>query len=373
MKAKCDRVKLLHAFQIAAAVAPAGSPKPIAQMIMLDASGEVPTLMATDYEVGIRVEVPAIQAQGDGKILLPPERFGSILRESPDETLNLESDGTRVRVWGQHSQFQLPTQNPEEFPPIEPFDAESYHQFSPSLLRTIVARTTFATDPSAGHYALGGVLLESLADRVIGVGTDGRRLAKQEGPAESVGGHAVEENAPIVPTKAMQLLGRAVEGDEEQVELAVRENDVVVRSGRITVRSRLVEGRFPPWRDVFPDTEGWPAVELCVGPMLSGVRQAAIVTGGERRGVQFSFAEGKLVLAAHAAEYGESQVEMPIAFSGSELAVSLDPRYMIDFLRALDAEQSFVMRVRDAESPVVCTTDDNYGYVVMPMAREQGR
>jgi len=372
MKAKCDRAKLLHAFQIAAAVAPVSSPKPIAQMILLDATGEVPIVMATDYEVGIRVQVSGLDAQDGAKLLLPPERFLSILRESPDETLNLESDGTSVRVWGQQSQFQLPTQNPEEFPPVEPFDAESYYQFPATLLRTIVARTAFATDPTAGHYALGGVLFELLADRVIGVGTDGRRLAKQEGPAESVG-QAAEENAPIVPIKAVQLLGRAVEGGEEQVEIAVRENDLVVRCGEITVRSRLVEGRFPPWRDVFPDTEGWPTVELSVGPMLSAVRQAAIVTGGERRGVQFNVTEGKLVLAAHAAEYGESQVEMPIAYSGAEIAVSLDPRFMIDFLRALDAEQSFVMRLRDGETPVVCTTDDNYGYVVMPMAQGQGR
>lgn len=372
MKATCDRVKLLHAFQLVAAVTPANSLKPIAKMILLDASGEVPTLMATDYEVGIRVEAPAIQVQGDGKILLPPEQFGSILRESPDESLNLESDGTHVRIWGQSSQFQLFTHNPDEFPPVEPFDAESYYQLTPALLRTIIARTTFATDPSASHYALGGVLLELLTDRVIGVGTDGRRLAKQEGPLETVG-QPPEQTASIVPTKAMQLIGRAIDADETQAEVAVRENDLVVRSGRITVRSRLVEGRFPPWREVFPDTSAWSAVELCAGTLLSAVRQAAIVTTKEERGVRFSFSEGKLVLAAHAAEAGQSQVEMPIAFSGPELAVTLNPGFMIEFLRALGSEQPFVMRIRDAESPVVCTTEDDYAYVVMPMAQGQAR
>jgi len=369
MKAKCDRAKLLQAFQVAAAVAPTSSPKPIAQMILLDASGEVPTLMATDYEVGIRVEIDGLETEGDGKILLPPERFGSILREIPDETLNLESDGTRVRISGRHSRFHLPTHNPDEFPVVEPFEADAYHQFSVALLRTIVTRTAFATDPTAGHYALGGVLFELLKDKVVGVGTDGRRLAKQEGPAQTnaeAGGAAA---SAIVPTKAVQLLGRAVDGDDEEVEMAVRENDVVVRGGRITVRSRLVEGRFPPWREAFPNTEGWGAVELSVGPTLSAVRQAAIVTGGERRGVQFNLAEGRLLLAAHAAEYGESEVELPLSYSGPELRVSLDPRFMIDFLRALDEKQTFKMYLRDAESPIVCTTDDGYGYVVMPMAQ----
>ena len=84
------------------------------------------------------------------------------------------------------------------------------------------------------------------------VATDGRRLARQEGPAESVGGHVTGDNMTIIPTKAMQLIERALADNEENIQLAARDNDVLVRSGRATIYSRLVEGRYPKWRDVFP-------------------------------------------------------------------------------------------------------------------------
>ena len=112
----------------------------------------------------------------------------------------------------------------------------------------------------------------------------------------------------------MQLLERALADNDENIQLAVRDNDVLVKSGRTVLYTRLVEGRFPKWRDVFPRREKTVRVDLAVGPFHAAVRQAAIVTSQERRGVDFTFVEGKLILAAHGAEYGESHVEMPIAY-----------------------------------------------------------
>ena len=112
-------------------------------------------------------------------------------------------------------------------------------------------------------------------------------------------------------------------------------------------------------------------IELTVGPFHAAVRQAAIVTSEDRRGVDFAFGEGKVLLAGHGAELGESHIELPIAYDGAPLAITLDPRYASDFLRVLDPEQTFVLELRDAESAAVCRTDDGYGYVIMPLAREQ--
>jgi len=239
------------------------------------------------------------------------------------------------------------------------------------LLREIVRRTVFATDPESSRYALGGVLLELTAKGITAVATDGRRLAKQDGPAESVGGHETGDTMPIVPIRAMQLLERALADSEENVQLATGANDVRVRSGSATIHAQLVEGRYPKWRDVFPRREDMTKIELTAGPFHAAVRQAAIVTSAEHRGVEFTFGEGKIVLAAHGAEMGESHVELPIAYDGPAIPVVLDPRFVADFLRVLDPEQTFQMEMRDAESAVVCSTDDGYGYVIMPLAREQ--
>ena len=69
-------------------------------------------------------------------------------------------------------------------------------------------------------------------------------------------------------------------------------NDILVRTPRVTIYSRLVEGRFPRWRDVFPQRQDAQKIELPIGPVYAAVRQAAIVTNDESRGIDFKFADG---------------------------------------------------------------------------------
>jgi DNA polymerase-3 subunit beta len=328
MKATCERDKLLHAFQMAAGVAPARSPKPILQNVKLEATAEGAILMGTDLEVGIRVEVLGFTVAAPGSMVLPRDRFGKILTESSDAQLDIESDGRKVLVRGAHSEFQLPCENPDEFPNVLAFEEKKYHEMPARFFREVVRRTVYATDNESSRYALGGVLVELTASALTAVATDGRRLARQEGPAKSVGGHASDDSMTIIPTKTMQLIERALADNEEGIQLATRENDILLRSGRTTIYSRLVEGRYPKWRDVFPRREGMSKIELCAGPFYAAVRQAAIVTSDERRGVDFIFGGGKIILAGHGAELGESHVEMPIAYDGADIVISLDPRYL---------------------------------------------
>jgi len=99
------------------------------------------------------------------------------------------------------------------------------------------------------------------------------------------------------------------------------------------------------------------------------LRQAAIVSTKDSRGVDFRFREGSLVVAASAAETGRSHVELPVSYDGTELSLCLDHRFVLDFLRVLDPEKSFTMEAENNEKAVVFSTDDGYQYVVMPLAR----
>jgi DNA polymerase-3 subunit beta len=328
-------------------------------------------LSGTDLEVGIRVEIDNVEVEAPGTVILPIDRMGSILRESSDEMIQIQCDGAIIDIRGANSQFQLPSVNADEFPPVPAFEEESCYELSTPLFRQLVRRTSFATDPESSRYALGGVLLEFEGERVTVVGTDGRRLARQEGPVQRIGQPGGDEQSTIVPTRAMQLLERTLADDAENVRLAVRENDVLVRSGSATLYSRLVEGRFPRWRDVFPKQPDGVKIELPVGVFHTAVRQAAIVTSNDRRGVAFAFADGKVSLTAHGAELGESHVELPIAYDADPQAVDLDPRYVADFLRVLDPDGMFAIELRGSATAAVFLTDDGYAYVVMPLARDQ--
>ncbi|MBC20801.1 MAG: DNA polymerase III subunit beta [Planctomycetaceae bacterium] len=371
MKIHCDRARFLEAFQIVASVAPSRSPKVVLQNVKLEVDESSVVLSATDMEVGIRYGVEGVEVETVGSTLLPVGRFSSILREAPDDKLEIEVTAKGVRVHGQRSNFLLPAANPDEFPNVASFNDESYHEVPAGFLKEIIHRTIFATDNESSRYALSGVLFELNDDDLIAVGTDGRRLAKMQGPSQSVGGHKTGDATTIIPSRALQLIDRALSDHEAQVKFSAHSNDILVQCGDVTIYSRLVEGRFPKWRDVFPKRDENMRIELPVGLFYSAVRQAAIVTSEESRGIDFTFGEGNAVLAGEAAETGQSRIELPIEYNGSPITLMLDPKYMSDFLKVLDADKTFSLEIKDAKSAAVCTTDDGYGYVIMPMARDR--
>jgi len=369
MKITCHREKLLSAFQTAATVAPSRSPKPILRNVRLEV-GDRCMLTATDMEVGIRIEVEGIEVQTGGAAVLPVDRFGSLLRESTDEQLQIETLESGAVVKGERSEFNLPAENPDEFPVVAEFTETKYHTATSRFFKELIRRTLFATDTESSRYALGGVLLEMNKDSIVAVGTDGRRLAKMGGPAESIEGHESGEQMVIVPTRSMQLIERALADDDSEVQICARSNDILVRSARTTIYTRLVEGRFPKWRDVLPEQTGQVSFQMTVGPLHSAIRQAAVVASDESRGIDFRFGTGTLVLSGRTAEVGQSRVELPIPYDGEEVIVTLDHRYVTDFLKVLEPSATFNLSVDGSEAPALFSTEDNYGYVIMPLARD---
>lgn len=323
-------------------------------------------------EIGVRLNVEGVEVKTPGSVILPVQRFGSLLRESSDEKMHIETSDKGTIVKGAHSKFKLSAENPDEFPDVASFDEEAYLEVESKIFKKLIKRTLFATDTESSRYALGGVLLEFNEGTLIAVGTDGRRLSKMEATAEQIGTPNTGDAMTIIPTKSMQMIDRALPDDETKIKIAARTNDVLIEIPQGVVYSRLVEGRFPKWRDVFPSERESAKIDLAVGPVYSAIRQAAVVASDESRGVDFTFGDGTLVLANTTAEVGESRIELPIAYDGEPISITLDNRYFADFLKVLDPSETFTFDIADAESAGVCSTADGYGYVIMPLSRDRG-
>lgn len=370
MKIVTNREKFLAAFQIAAGIAPSRSPKEVLNNVKIDATDGRVVLMATDLEAGIRLVVEDVQIIVPGRALLNVQRVGNILREASDETLSLETSENTLDIQGGHSEFHLPLANPDEFPSVVEFAEDSYFEVSARLFKELVKRTIFATDNESTRYQLGGVLFEMDGDQITTVATDGRRLACMNGKGTSIGGFKNSGMSTIVPTKTLNLMDRSISEKDDMVHIAARSNDILIRTNRCTIYSRLVEGRYPNWRQVIPSRENKTRIEGIAGPFLAAIRQASIVADPESRGVEFVFGNGTLVVAAKTADVGQSRIEMPIAYMGDEVKITMDYRFVSDFFKALDLEKPFAIEVRSNAEPAMFSTDDGYTYVVMPMAKQ---
>lgn len=99
MKIRCPKESLLAALQSASAVVPSRSPKPVLTNVKVEATRDGVVLMATDLEVGIRIDLEGVETVAPGAVLLPSGRLAAIVRESPAGTVfDIHSDGTAALV-----------------------------------------------------------------------------------------------------------------------------------------------------------------------------------------------------------------------------------------------------------------------------------
>jgi DNA polymerase-3 subunit beta len=372
MKALCNRKGLLAAFGMVSGVAPARSPKPILQNLKLVADpDDGSTLMATDLEVGIRYRVLGVKVDQAGAVILPTAKMQQILATSSDEEIAIETDGESLMIRGLRSQFRLPAEDPDLFPEVPDFAATSYHVVGAGDLRRLIRRTMFATDVESTRYALGGVLVELTNESISMIGTDGRRLAKMSAGAEAENDAPPPQGMPVIPVKALKLIERNIDDDDPPVHLTIQGGTaVLVRTHNAVIYSRLVEGRFPRYQDVFP-AKADVKIPMEVGPLRLAVEQASIVTSDESRGVDFNFAPDALTLASQAADVGSSRIELPLGYEGKAVEITFDPRYLIDALKTLDDASTITAELIDHKNAAVFKTEDGYSYVVMPLTRER--
>jgi DNA polymerase-3 subunit beta len=382
MRVSCDRLKLADAFAIVSALPTKGHAREALQCVKMEVTPDVCMLSATNMETSIRLDLdgatplePTPKKKTHGAALLNVGRVGQIIRETTDDQLQFADDGEQLLVSGKSSVFRLNSIDPKEFPSSPAWGDENeagYVELQSRWLVEAIKRTVFATDPASTRFALGGVLFE--LDQETGVlklvGTDGRRLACVAGQAKVVGQMNSVSGSTIIPTAALNLIARTL-ARAETVKMSVVGNNAIFMVGKTTISTRLVDGRFPNWRQVIPVRDNSSKIAMTVGPFHGVIRQAAIVADTESRGLDFQFTPGTLLLTAQTADLGRSHVELPIGYDGERILMRMDYRFVCDFLKALDASQAFTLDVVSSTASALLTTDDGYSYVVMPMALDK--
>ncbi|MBD3674422.1 MAG: DNA polymerase III subunit beta [Planctomycetaceae bacterium] len=372
MKLHCNRQALMAALGVVSGVVPVRTTRDVLKNVKLSLQDGIATLIGTDQEVGIRYDLEGVETDSAGDVLLPTQRVSTILREFTEETVEIEVNQNTLWLRAGSSEFQLSTEDPDEFPPVTGFEDSNYLKIGGKELREMIHRTEFATDVESTRYALGGILVDYNEGKktITLAATDSRRLAVMTGNCEAEGDLSEAHNNPVIPAKAMKLIERSLTDDDEEVLIAIRGNDAVVKSKQSTIYCRLVEGRFPEYKKVIP-ANPQVQIDLLVGPFHTAVRQAQIVTNEESRGVDFTFGNGRLKLSSKAADIGESKIELPISCEADDLTITFDPRYVADFLKVLPAEDQVKLDLIDDENAAVFHAGENYTYVVMPLSRDR--
>lgn len=363
----CQRAELLAACQLASQVVPVSQQQPVLRNIKLVAGESRCTIEAASPEYGIRLNVSGVTVSTSGQLLIPVDRLVLMLRESADETISIEQGDPTTLVRTTQSEFELNAEDPATFPTVPTPRPKQYHTVNAGQLRDAIHRTSFAAAKENARYTLIGTLWELDEKELRLVATDGKRLALAQCSAKAHGGSEPQGAPHIIPTKAMQLLERLLGEPDQDVKVALRENEALVRVGTAVMHANLINGRYPPYRDIFPKSEA-VKIPLPVGPFHSVVRQAAILANSEAQGVEFNFKDRTLTLNTRSPKAGRSKVQMPVEFDGEARTVTLDARFVADFLRTLPDDVTLTLELTDANKAAVFRLGTAYAYLVMPMS-----
>lgn len=368
MKLEFNRNSLLSVLSVVASVTPTSTRKTVLQKVLLRVDREKTVLIGTDAEITIQSTVADVGVRRPGEVLLPAKRVGDVLRESKEERGTLEITGNTVLLTLGRGKFNLPTQDASEFPACPIIPEQNFVTVSSGLLKTAIRRTAFATDVASGRYALHGVLFRFANQKLNAVATDSRRLSIMAGVYQA-GSDPGWVSSSIVPVKTLALIERAIPDGESPVEIGCTPNLFVCKSDRAQVSSMLLAGAFPAYQDIIPRSHN-VSLDLIVSDLLSVLRQAALFTDEETRGVDFWFNEGTLKLSSEAATAGTSELELPISYDGEAIVLRLDPRFFIDFLKTLAPNAAVNLKIVDDGTPVVLSTEDGSTYLINVMSRE---
>ena len=336
---------------------PPKSAKPILQNVRLGDG----LLSGTDLEVRIDRE---IDYHGEA-MLLPAYRLNAILRAATGDEVVLIPNESSITVKCGAGSWTLPTENVNEYPTWEAGELRAVCRLPADQFSRAAKATVYATDSESSRYALGGVLIDVKDGNPTWVATDGRRLACVETETDQ----AVDDSQTILPGRLVALAASLAVGDGS-VQIEADAKEVRFSLDGCTISGRLVEGRFPKWRDVLGEPEGEPTV-IDVVELLQAVQSAAIVTSEQSKGISLTWTASTLVLVGRSSEYGESKVICPTIAAGSTASTKLDPKYLAQFLANLpqDEEPHVDVYVKDAQSRVLLRCGPYTG-VIMPLAED---
>ncbi len=372
MKLSIDKNELQHGLSRVQAIVEKRNTMPILANVLLKAEKHgkqgALQLAATDLEVGLRSQLVAMVSEG-GSLTTPARKLYEIVRELPDGQIEIQrTENSYLELRCARSHFTLAGTSAEEYPTLPDASLSNLVKIHAAVLSSMIERTMYATSSDETRYNLNGVLLEvsENRDRLRMVATDGHRLAY------------VDRNVPlaessltgniIIPRKGLAEIKRLVdEEDADEVEIGFEQNSGLLRKGDIMLTMRLIEGEFPNYRQVIPQSLKHK-VAIPVDVLGQVLRRAALLSSERSRAVKLEFSTGQLVVSSNNPDYGEAREELDANFEGDKLAIGFNARYLLDAVGALGGKE-VEFGLQDSLSPALLhsTEDPDAAAVVMPM------
>lgn len=369
MKLTCDRSALVDKLAILARGVSTRSALPVLSGIMLQAQDGRLDLYSTDMELSIKASL-STSVEHDGEIVVPARLFTDVVRNLPEEQVVIEAAEATVSVTAGRAGFSLNAWSASDFPQTSTFDTSGAFAIGREPFVETLNKVGRAASRDYTRPILTGVLMTIQGDTLKMVATDSYRLAVKETKL----GTAVEtEVQAIVPVKALGEVARlASSSPEGSLEVAIGENQALFKladpTGDVWIASRLVDGQFPNYKQLLPESFDHEVI-LDRDGFMAAARRVSLLAQ-KNAPLRLTFADGKLTLKALTQDVGQAEESLDIEFSGEAFEIGFSPAYLIDGIDAIEdigVRLRFTSPLRPGLVSGAADSDDGFVYLIMPI------
>jgi DNA polymerase III subunit beta len=361
MKLSCSKDELVAKLAIVARGVSTRTAVQILAGILLRAEDGRLDLAATDMELSLRTSLEA-QVDGDGATVVPGRLLVDIARLLPEGEVLLEHRAEEgvLRVECGTASYRLNTYSVEDFPRLPEIEPAALHAIDRDALLDTVSRVSRSSSRDESRPVLTGILVRFEAGKLVMAATDSYRLSVKE---TVLAGTAPDLEA-IVPARALGELGRIAQAGDE-IQVGVHENQVVFGADGVWLTTRRIDGQFPNYRQLLPETFEHEVV-LPREELLGVVRRVSVMAQ-RNSPLRLRFAEGELAVSAQTQDVGEARETLPAAYNADTLEMGFNADFFRDGVESMASEEITLKLISPLRPAVMNGGEDDPTYLVMPI------
>jgi DNA polymerase III subunit beta len=365
VKISLEREALLRQLQTVSRVASTRSTIQALSGVQLSATTDGLELRATDMDVGLRVPVPA-EVVREGVVVLPARLLLDVVRllPAPEISIELRPQEQDVELVSGNATFHIRTLRAEDFPPFPEPEPDSVVTLPVEAFVSTALKVASSASRDETRPVLTGILVSASDKELRMVATDSYRLSVKETSLESALPSGFEVN---VPARALQELARvAGHVEDEELRISVRQNQILFELGGVILSSRLIDGQFPNYRQLLPET--FEHELRLAGAELTEVVRRISLLAQKNAPLRLAFKPGELTISAQTPDIGEALESLPVSFQGDPLEIGFNPEFLRAGLEAIEDGDVVVKLISPLRPGLIESGDESrFRYLIMPI------
>lgn len=314
--------------------------------------------IATVYHIGSKISTP-------GAITVPARLINEFISSLPGGTIELKVTGSQLSITAGRYSSVINGMSADEFPELPTIDEKTslLYKIGTADFKQAISQTIITASNDSTRPILTGMYLQIIDDAIYIAATDGYRLAERQLlPANG-------ELSAIIPASTLQEVIRTLSDDTSEIELLFDETQVRFRMNSIEITSRLIDGKYPDYRQLIPASSE-STVTINTAEFTRITKIAGLFARGSGGSITLTTDQEKQTISIHsvASELGEntSSAEAKVTGSGQ---VTLNSRYLSDALSVIGTDTVEFCFSGKLAPCILLPQNDNSGYkhIIMPL------